>query len=157
VDWLASTGTAYAVLDHAWSDIRKQGTFHPEVLSLVYLLISMIRKNYLSAAAFTWITVFGRHLIQRPPNAVELSPKPVPGKKGAKPIFEVSVSRAAAESDKTAVLGLLPAVIRYALMGDASVLQGNLLDGIRDVSDEHDDVLHGLGDYAQGIPIKIQK
>jgi hypothetical protein len=151
-EWAAGVGTAYAVLDHGLGEIKETGVFHPEVLSLSYLLISMIRGNFLPAAAFTWITTFGRHLINLPEAGVEIRPVASQEKTGE---VEVSITPIRSEANKAAMLSLVPAALKYAVTGDASGLQGTLIDEIREVATSHENVLDRLGKFKDGIPIKM--
>lgn len=151
-EWAAGVGTAYSVLDHGLGEIKETGVFHPEVLSLSYLLISMIRGNFLPAAAFTWITTFGRHLVHMPAAGVEI--RPVPSQEDSSQV-EVSVTPIRSEANKAAMLSLVPAALKYAVTGDAGALQGTLIDEIRDVAKSHENVLDSLGKFKEGIPIKI--
>lgn len=151
-EWAAGVGTGYAVLDHGWSEIQESGVFHPEVLSLSYLLISMIRGNFLPAAAFTWITTFGRHLVRLPEAGVEL--QPVPSQEDNSQ-YEVKITPVRYEPNKAAALSLLPAALKYAVTGDAGSLQGNLLDEMRNVARSHENLLDSLGKFKEGIPINI--
>lgn len=157
MDWLSGALTSYSVLDHGWSEIKKSGYFHPEVLSIVYLLVSMIKGNIVSAAIITWFSTFGRHLLQEAPSAVELKPVQVTDKETNKTFYEVNISSMKADVDKVTALGIIPAIIKYAVTGDASSMQGNLIEGIRDVSSQHGDVLEGLGELRNGMPIRIQQ
>lgn len=151
-EWAAGVGTATSVLDHGWGEIKETGVFHPEVLSLSYLLISMVRGNFLTAAAFTWITTFGRHLINIPEGGVEIRPVPSVDKQAS---IEVSITPIRSDTNKAAVLSLVPAALKYAATGDASGLQGTLIDEIRDVAKSHENVLDSLGKFKDGIPIKM--
>jgi hypothetical protein len=157
MDWLSGALTSYSVLDHGWSEIKKSGYFHPEVLSIVYLLVSMIKGTIISAAIITWFSTFGRHLLHEPPSAVELKPIQVTDKETNKTFHEVNISSMKADVDKVTALGIIPAIIKYAVTGDASSMQGNLIEGIRDVSSQHGDVLEGLGELSNGMPIRIQQ
>lgn len=58
----AGYSTLLAVLRHAWIEIKKDGLYDPEVISVVYLINSLIKGNYLTASLVTWIVTFGRHL-----------------------------------------------------------------------------------------------
>jgi len=151
-EWTAGVGTTYAVLDHGWNEIKQQGVFHPEVLSLSYLLISMVRGNILSAATFTWITTFGRHLFHPPEAGVEIHP--VPSSEDSSQ-YEVTITPIRSEANTSAMLSIIPAALKFALTGDAGALQGNLLDEIRNVARSHENVLDRLGKFKEGIPIKI--
>lgn len=63
LNWLAVGTTIGAIMEHAWLEIRKKGAFDPEVVSVMYLINSMIKGNFISASALTWITTFGRHIL----------------------------------------------------------------------------------------------
>lgn len=157
MDWLAGSLTSYSVLDHGWSEIKKSGYFHPEVLSIVYLLVSMIKGNIISAAFITWFSTFGRHLMKEPPSAVELKPIEVTDKKTEKSFYEIDISPLRPDVDKMTALNVIPAVIKYAVTGDASSMQGNLMEGMRDVTSQHGDVLEGLGELGHGMPVRVLK
>jgi hypothetical protein len=156
INWFAGLTTTYAVLDHGYSEVKEEGNFHPEVLSLVYLLISFTRGNFLSAAIFTWTTTFGRHLLRPPTSAIEIKPIQISENKNKEPSYEVSITPVRAETDKMAMFSLIPAVLKYAVTGDASAMQGNLLENIRGVSQSHGEVLDGLSEIKKGIPIRIK-
>jgi hypothetical protein len=113
----------------------------------------MIRGNFLPAAAFTWITTFGRHLVRLPDAGVEIRPEPVAEDSSE---IEVSITPIRSEANKAAMLSLIPSALKYAFTGDASGLQGTLIDEIRDVARSHENVLDRLGQFKDGIPIKIK-
>jgi len=150
LEWVAGLGTIGAVLQHAWDEVRKEGNFHPEVLSLIYLLISLNRGNIHSASALTWLTAFGRHLLKPAVPAVEVRPQ----KTGEKRI-EMSLSPVRPEEERGFTLSVLPALIKYLLTGDASAMQGDLIKGIRDVSQKHGDVIEGLGELGNGVSLQM--
>jgi len=156
INWFAGLTTTYAVLDHGYSEVKEEGNFHPEVLSLVYLLISFTRGNFLSAAIFTWATTFGRHLLRPHTSAIEIQPIQISEDKNKEPSYEVSIIPVRAETDKMAMFSLIPAVLKYAITGDASAMQGNLLESIRGVSQSHGEVLDGLTEIKKGIPVRIR-
>jgi len=63
VEKLAAGLTVGAVSIHGVSEIRRNGVFDPEVMSILYLINSILNKNYLASSAVTWIGTFGRHLL----------------------------------------------------------------------------------------------
>jgi hypothetical protein len=153
LDWLGGLATIYAVLDHAWSEVKREGNFHPEVLSLVYLLVAITRGNFFSAGVLTWVTSFGRHLFQTRAPAIELRPVKVNDGEAS---YQLRVSSVQEPLEAMNVFSLIPAILKYAVTGDASAVQGNLIDGMHRVSKDHDEVLEGLGDFRGGIPLSIQ-
>ena len=90
-DWLAGLGTAGAVMDHAWKELRERGTFDPEVLSLAYLVTAFVRGNLLTASVVTWLASFGRHLVALPPAGVQVRPVEVDGQGNGRSRYEMMI------------------------------------------------------------------
>lgn len=62
-NWLAVGTTAGAIIEHAYNEISERGAFDPEVVSVMYLFNSVSKGNFIGASALTWITTFGRHIL----------------------------------------------------------------------------------------------
>lgn len=157
LDWIAGVGTAGAVLFHGWHDVRRKGTFDPEVLSVVYLLASMLRGQFLSAALVTWLTTYGRHLFNPAPKGVELRIARNPEPTDARERFSVVVGPDPDDKSVTRFLRFIPFMVQYAVIGGAGMDATGLLGAIRDVAGVHEQVLDGLGDMKYGIPIKVRE
>lgn len=153
--WMAGLGTAGAVLDHGWMEYRQRGNFDPEVLTVTYLLTSLLRGNALPAAIFTWITTFGRHLATMTAPGVEIRPVPVESDANG-PRYEVVVAPDRAPTDKMAVFGLIPTLLFNTLTGAPTGRRTSLLEEIRRVSNMHEQVLEGVSDFRHGIPLRIR-
>jgi hypothetical protein len=156
VELAAGAGTAAAVLEHGYQEVRDRGDLDPEVLSVVYLLSAFYRGNLLPAAAFTWLATFGRHLIRQPVSGAELKPVKVPGDGASAPRYEVVVSPLRNESGWRGMLHVLPKVLRHAVSGAGPRRRANLLGEIERISLLHGEVLDSLGEWRQGIPMKIR-
>jgi hypothetical protein len=156
LEWTVGLGTAWSVLDHGVSEVKERGNFDPEVLSVVYLLTSLLRGNFLPAAIFTWLTTFGRHLIHAPATGVELRPMEFADENAENPYYEVVINPVRPESEKRVLLRLVPSVIKYAMTGKTEAGQGSLIEEIRKVSQIHGEVLEGLGGLRSGIPLRIR-
>ncbi|MFP3984330.1 MAG: hypothetical protein ACLFV2_11665 [Desulfurivibrionaceae bacterium] len=64
---LAAVGTtAASVVEHAYIEIERTGNFDPDALSIVYLINSTRKGEYVQGAFFTWLVSFSRHLVQLP-------------------------------------------------------------------------------------------
>ncbi|MFL0195473.1 hypothetical protein ACJDU8_07830 [Clostridium sp. WILCCON 0269] len=63
LNWAALGTTAGAIVEHGYNEINEKGAFDPEVVSIMYLLNSIGKKNFIWASALTWITTFGRHIL----------------------------------------------------------------------------------------------
>jgi len=147
----AGISTAAAVLGHGWQEVRTRGNFDPEVLSVVYLLMGLLRGNALSAALFTWFTSFGRHVIQGADYPVEVRPV-VSGEDGE---YEVVAAPAEAETGWRQLMRVLPAIAeQFAGIGRRG--GPRFMSELQDVVRVHGKVLEGLGPWQQGIPVRIR-
>ena len=154
-DWLAGLGTAWAVVDHAWKELRERGTFDPEVLSLAYLITAFLRGNVLTASVVTWLASFGRHLVEVPPTGVQVRPMKVQGRGDGEARYEVIIGPDVDAPESVRVLGALQALLKYGMTGGGAHGFRSLLEELRDVSKVHGEVLEGFGRIRQGIPIRF--
>lgn len=152
LEWLAALGTTGAVLEHAVAEVNHNGNFDPEVLSVVYLISSMTKKNLLPASFLTWMTTFGRHLLHSSNSCIVVRPVEVAGDDG-KPHYEIRVTQdRKAVHGKMTLFHLFPSILMHALGG---VDKSNLLEQLRDLSAQHGNILEGLGTIKDGITLKI--
>lgn len=147
LDRIAGWTTGSAVFAHAAQELRHQGAYHPEVVSVVYLAVGMLRGNIWPAAVLTWFASFGRHLLKPETRAIEVRP----GTDGDDP--EV-VASAAPDTGWQAWLHLFPAILRA--VGGAGPSGGDLLANLHEVSKLHDQVLDSLGPWKEGIPLRLE-
>jgi hypothetical protein len=154
-DWLAGLGTAWAVVDHAWQELRGRRTFDPEVLSLAYLATAFVRGNVLTASVVTWLASFGRHLVALPPAGVQVRPVEVQGRTGGQSRYEVMISPDVDAPEQVRIVSALQGLLKYAMTGGGSHPFRTLLEDLRDVSKVHGEVLEGFGRMPQGIPIRF--
>ena len=156
MDWAAGLGTAGAIAQHGWKELKQRGYFDPEVLTLAYLIAALARGNFLTASAVTWLTTFGRHLIQVPPTGVEVWPKEVPDGPDHPPRYELVVRADREVSERTHVLEVIQGAIKYAMTGGGARDLKSLWEELREVSQIHGQVLEGAGAMADGIPVRFQ-
>ena len=149
LSFIAGIGTAGAVVGHALQEVEERGNFDPEVLSVVYLVTSMLRGNTLPAAVFTWATTFGRHLFALPARGVEIKPMSLDEAGG----IEVVVSPDSTPPARAEMLGLVPSLFKYFISGGGD---NHLIDQLQEASRVHGEVLEGLGTFRNGIPIKFR-
>jgi hypothetical protein len=152
----ASVVTAGAALYHGWLDYRNRGNFDPEVLTVTYLLTALLRGNALPAAAFTWISTFGRHLIRLPARGIVVRPARI-GRERAHARFEVVVTPDPTPPDKMSFFGFLPSMLLQALTGKAPVQHVSFMEDIRQVARMHDQVLEGVSEFRRGIPLRVRR
>jgi len=156
LNWVAGIGTALAVVDHAWKEFLERGDFHPEVLSLGYLLTAFIRGNFLKASVVTWFMAFGRHLLDPPRRGVEVRHREFQAEDGAGPRCEIVVGQDQERSDRARLVGAVQAFLKYALTGGSVHGQRHLMDELREVSRLHGEVLEGLGRTASGMQVRFR-
>lgn len=63
MNWIAVGTTVGAIVEHGYKEINEKGAFDPEVVSIMYLINSVSKGNFLWASALTWLTTFGRHVL----------------------------------------------------------------------------------------------
>jgi hypothetical protein len=156
LDWAAGMGTAWSIVDHAWKELRQRGYFDPEVLALAYLVTALVRGNFLTASVVTWLSTFGRHLIEVPPSGVEVRPLEVPGTGDQGRRLELVVGPDTETPEHMRLLGALQGVLKYAMSGGGAHGVRSLWEELRDVSRIHGEVLEGFGRTGDGIPIRFR-
>jgi hypothetical protein len=155
MDWAAGLTTTWAIAQHAWKELRQRGYFDPEVISLAYLLASLVRGKFLTASAVTWVSTFGRHLLEVPPTAVVVRPLEVRTASGNGPQYELIVSPDTDTPEKLRLLSALQGVLKYAMSGGGAHGVHSLWEELRDVSQMHGEVLEGYGRMSEGIPVRF--
>ena len=149
LELIAALSTAGAVVEHGWREYAEKGYFDPELVSLLYLVNAFIRGSVLPAALFTWITSFGRHLFDPLPHGVTVRPIPSEDDSGQQS-YKIVVSQEKDSVNPLRLLTMIPSFLKYAFGVDHG---GGLLEGFRTVSALHDEIIQGLGNSRDGIPI----
>jgi hypothetical protein len=156
LDWAAGVSVAAAVLLHGWEELRRQGYVDPEVVSVVYLLGSLLRGQALAGAVVTWLTTFGRHLVKPPLRGVELRMiQPVGRPRPLDEGCEIIAGPDRMDAPGMRALRFVPELVRYALAGSADRAELGMLGQINRLARLHDSVLEGLGESKFGIPIRV--
>lgn len=157
LDWAGGAGTAYAVLDHAYGELKERDSFDPEVLSVIYLMTSFAQGRVLPAALFSWIATFGRHLMEYSSRNIEVRAARTDAGDGDESPYEVVVTPIKQLPVRRGILRLLPALIMHAATGDTAHIQGTLLEQVRKITQDHGDVLEGFGKLEHGMPIRFRR
>lgn len=149
-EWIGGLATATAVFEHARKEKQQQGTVDPEVWTLLYLLFALWRGRTLRAALITWLTVFGRHLTRYAQGAIEIRPQQR-GAQRENVTFEVVLRSGLATRDKVSLTGQLIQSIVGIMGGQAA----RFVSELQQVVHLHDQVLHGLGRFQEGVPVEF--
>lgn len=155
LDWIAGLSTAGAVLHHGWLELRRNGYFDPEVLSVVYLATAFFRGQFLTASLVTWFTAFGRHILKPPPRGVELRITVMPGDSQGTGRYSISVTADRDDTTATKFSRLLPAAIQYALIGGVGS-DGTWLSDIRHLVTVQDELVQELGNAQETMPVPLR-
>jgi hypothetical protein len=155
LDWIAGIGTVLAVIDHAWKELDERGYFDPEVLSLAYLLTGFLRRDFLKASVVTWLTTFGRHLLELPPTGVQVRPLELQTGGNGEPRYELVIAPDTDAPERVRILSALQGMVKYAMTGGGAHGYRNLWEELRDVSKVHGEVLEGFGRMRHGIPMRF--
>ncbi len=156
LDWVAGLATGWSVVDHAWRELRERGYFDPEVLALAYLAKALVRGNILSASVVTWLTTFGRHLIEVAPTGVEVRPTEVPDPDGNGSRYELVVGPDRDAPEQLRIVAALQGALKYVMTGGGTRGFRSLWEELHDVSRIHGEVLEGYGRMRDGIPIRFR-
>lgn len=90
INWAVVGTTIGAIGEHAYNEVNERGYFDPEVVSVMYLINSVTKGKFLLPSAVTWLTTFGRHLIELSYGGLMISVREFKNRDGNK-YFDVSV------------------------------------------------------------------
>lgn len=156
LELVAGIGTAGAVVEHAYEEVRQRGDLDPEVLAIVYLLRAFYGGNLLAASALTWFATFARHLMRPPVSGARIRRVAMSGGDGRSPHYEVVVSPLREASGLQRGLRLLPRVLRMAIAAEGPRRVDDLIGDIERLSLRHGEAIDGLGGSEKDIPLRIR-
>ncbi len=154
--WLnynAGLSTAAAVLSHAWHDVKKEGIYDPEVVSVVYLINSLIKGNFLVASAITWAATFGRHILEPSEESCCLKAIEV-NSEGNKTYMDVEIQEVVDASANNPLKFIVQSLSR--MIGLKPIEKQRLINSIRHVSRAHHDVLESIGRKPSPVYMRIE-
>ena len=142
----ASLGTAGAVIEHGYEEVKHQGHFDPEALSLVYLISSVGTDKLLPAAIFTWGTTFARHLVQlRQEIGVEFRPVPTNMSINGEAGFELKFIPLYGTEDKMTLLKIIPSLVFNAISGAVTEKKSSsLVEDLRLFNEGHKNIIENV-------------
>ena len=91
INWAVVGTTIGAIGEHAYNEVNERGYFDPEVVSVMYLINSVTKGEFLLPSAVTWLTTFGRHLLELSYGGLMISVREFKNRDGNK-YFDVSVN-----------------------------------------------------------------
>jgi hypothetical protein len=156
VQFLSGLGTSIAVFEHTYSDLKQTGRFHPEVLSVGYLLASFIRGNLLKGATIAWVMTFARHLIEPPVKKLKIEAEAIdPECDEDQCEFEAKISSQQTSEAPANLLARLPSLLLGFYRDMNLAIEDPIFREIWKISEDHDNVLEGIENINKGIRLHI--
>lgn len=151
-------GTTAAVSEHILVELADKGRFHPEVLSIGYLLSSFLRGNVLKGATTAWIMTFARHLLEPPSKVLQLEAAATdPACDAHQCEYEAKITRQlTTQSGTMGILSHLPNLLLGMYTDMQLTAEDKIFKKIQKLSEEHNDVLEGLEHLQRGIRLQVE-
>jgi hypothetical protein len=156
VQLLSGLGTSIAVLEHTYSDLKQTGKFHPEVLSVGYLIASFIRGNPLRGATIAWIMTFARHLLEEPAKELKIEAEAIdPDCDQNQCEFEATIYNQQPSTAPSSLFARIPSFL-IGLYSDMNLkIEDRIFREIWKLSDDRGNVLEGIENNSKGIRLHI--
>lgn len=146
--------TAAAIINHGRKEIKKSGVFDPEVLSIIYLIPSLLNNNVLKASSITWLASFGRHFLFSGEEHLVLKAVKVKTDTN-EPTFDVAVCTEKTHVNYKKVLQMIPVIIADGFLG-MGLSNTNMIGRMKKISSSHNEQLEGLEGTNSRIFLKIR-
>ncbi|MEJ2641309.1 MAG: hypothetical protein P8010_17215 [Desulfosarcinaceae bacterium] len=147
-----------AVSEHIYLDMTGKAGFHPEVLSIGYLISSLLRGNVIRGATTAWIMTFARHLLEPPSKVLRIEASAVdPSCDADECAYEASISREVTIGNGAmGVLSHLPNLLLGMYTDTQLTAEDRLFKEIQKLSRDNDDILAGLEQLHGGIRLQVR-
>lgn len=157
-DIISGVSTAAAVSEHIYLDMTGKAGFHPEILSIGYLLSSFLRGNVIRGATTTWIMTFARHLLEPPTKVLKIEASAVdPSCDADECAYEASIFRELAIRTGTMdILSRLPYLLLGMYTNTQLTAEDRIFKEIQKLSRDNDDILAGLEQLHGGIRLQVR-
>ncbi len=154
MEYNAGAATMLSVFNHAWMEVTDEGVYHPEVISVMYLINSMLKGNFLTASAVTWLATFGRHLVDSSSESCRLQAAEVEGNDG-EGYIDVMVQPLAASQVNP--LKLLVTALGNMIGIEQPAGRNRIVGRIAQMSAAHGDVLEGMGRQSNRVYMRLNR
>ena len=158
IQLLSCISTSIAVLEHTYSDLKQTGRFHPEVLSIGYLISSFVRGNPLKGATIAWIMTFARHLLEAPGKELILEAEAIdPNCDENQCAFEATIYNQQPSAAPSKLMSRIPSFV-IGLYSEMNLkLEDRIFREIWKLSNDRDNVLEGIENKSKSIRLNIVK
>lgn len=155
LEWNAGISTLAAVVNHGISEIKVSGTPDPEVVTAVYLLNSMTKREFLVSSTITWISTFIRHLTGEESDRLSIQAFQAFSQEENRMYYDVAVKSAGNLHHKS-MITIIGNIMRKYVGIRTNLSAPSLLNQIKKVSDKHGDALEGLKSKTDIIFLRLE-
>lgn len=148
--------TLFAVLSHAFKEVKRDGVYDPEVISSVYLINSIIKGNMLFPSVATWLISFGRHIISPPDELAQIEAISVIDSKN-KEFIEVSAKPVLNNNLDNNPINLMLIIFGKIVGVNINKNETDIMSQIAQVARKHGNVLEGIGNNERSVYLRLAK
>lgn len=150
---LAGASTTIAIMNHARKEIKRTGVFDPELLSIFYLIPSLLKRNVLTVSGITWLASFGRHFIFNSEEHLILRAAKV-NSDSKEPTYDIAITNYKKSIGYRDIIKMVPIIIADGFLG-LGLGKARMLQSMKSVSSSHNYQLEGLEGTNSRILINI--
>lgn len=149
----AGYSTVLAAINHAWIEMKRDGIYDLEVISVVYLINALLKGTFISAAAITWIATFGRHIFEPSAEECFIEASVIRGEN--EDFVDVVVSQRVENDSAQYSMRLLSDTLNKLIGRDSQNHYYLLMDQIKQMSRKHGNILEGIGKKPSPIYMRL--
>lgn len=156
LNWNASVSTIAAILKHAYLEVKNNGMYDLEVLSIIYLINATLKGNLLVGATITWLATFTRHLLEYQDDGIVLTAFKVCEEESNFTYYDVAIRQ---ENDSDALKKAIQIISNSLnkLVGTYSNSKEIALKNqIKMVSKDHGNILEGIRNINDRIYLRLE-
>lgn len=141
LNWATVGTTLGAIGEHAYNEINERGYFDPEVVSVMYLINSISKGNFLSASAITWLTTFGRHLFDASNGRIMVNVREIKNQTTMESYYDLLI---VPDLDRTKRTNTLKMFLEKFIEGQGSTMKKNFVLTNNELAKSQDRILSGF-------------
>ncbi|WP_207649725.1 hypothetical protein [Desulfosporosinus hippei] len=155
LEWNAGVSTLAAVVNHGISEVKFSGSPDPEVVTAVYLLNSILKKEFLVSSTITWISTFVRHLTGEEFDRISIQAFQAYSQEENRTYYDVAVKSEENLYHKS-IIKIFGNLMRKYVGFRGSMKEPSLLNQMKRVSNKHGDALEGLKSKNDIIFLRLE-
>ncbi|QPJ85314.1 hypothetical protein HH195_05040 [Sarcina sp. JB2] len=141
LNWAAVGTTLGAIGEHAYNEINERGYFDPEIVSVMYLINSISKGNFLSSSAITWLTTFGRHLFDASNGRIMINVREIKNQTTLESYYDLLV---VPDLDRKKRTNTLKMFLEKFIEGQGSTMKKNFVLTSNELVKSQDKILSGF-------------